>query len=279
MKDISNEYVIHIEKNGVQYIQFRKLLEYNLKHCFTLKPLDFSILNSVAGALRSYNRICDVTGINYNGLIKPIQDNLDKIKCVKNKINSDNPDINLDEYRYIDALITNKSGIALSTTSADCVLVLMYDPVKRVVANIHSGWRGTIKRISEKVLSKMKKEYGCNAENIVCCITPSIRKCHFEVDEDIKMLFQREFNDIDSEEFIDIGKLKEQLELGQIIKKQKYHIDIPYIIKQTLKNNGIKEENIIDSNICSVCENEYIHSKRGDELNDLEVGTAIIQMD
>lgn len=278
MKNFSNENIIHMGKNGIQYLQFRRLLNYDLKHCFTLKPLDFSILNSLEGTLRSYSKVCDATGINFSTIIKPIQDNMDRIKCVESKVNIDSPDINLEEYKYIDGLITDKHQIALSTTGADCFIVLMYDPIKKVIANTHSGWRGTLKRISEKALIIMREKYGCDFNDIICCITPGIRKCHFEVDEDIKILFQNEFKEIDEKQFIEVGRLIEQLELGQEIKKQKYHIDMPYIIRTTLKNIGIKEENIIDSNICSVCENEYIHSKRGNELSDLEVGTAIIQM-
>ena len=98
---------------------------------------------------------------------------------------------NLKEYFSTDGLITNKKDLILSTTNADCILLLFFDPVKKVIANTHSGWKGTLKRISVKTVKKMKEEYGCNASDIICCICPSIRKCHFEVEKDVKDLFEK----------------------------------------------------------------------------------------
>lgn len=278
MKNLSNEYIEHLEKDGIQYIQFKKLLEYNIKHCFTMKPLDFSVLNSLDNVKQNYKTICEIVGLNYNGVIKPIQANLDGIKIVNEKVNSNEPDIYLDEYKDIDGLITNKNHLAISTTNADCVIILMYDPVKKVIANIHSGWRGTIKRIAEKAIFKMKDEYNCNIEDIICCMTPSIRECHFEVDEDVKDIFEQEYKDILNKNIIKAGELKDEVQFGEVIKKQKYTINIPLIIKTSLENVGVTSNNIIDSNVCSVCENRHIHSKRGDNLLDLQVATAIIEI-
>ena len=92
--------------------------------------------------------------------------------------------------------ITNKKDIALATTNADCILLLFFDPVNKVIANVHSGWRGTIQRISVKTVQKMVNKFNCKPENIICCICPSIRKCHFEVENDVKEIFEKEFKDL-----------------------------------------------------------------------------------
>jgi len=144
-------------------------------------------------------------------------------------------------------------------------LLLFYDPVKNVIANCHSGWKGTLQRISVKTVKNMQEKYGCNVKDIICCISPSIRKCHFEVEKDVKDLYQNEFKDIEN--------LDEVIE--ETIKDEKWHIDTVLINKVLLKRLGLTEENIIDSGICSVCNKEIIHSYRAHgEISGRE--TAII---
>ena len=156
----------------------------------------------------------------------------------------------------VDGLITDKENIALTSKNADCILFLFYDPVKKVIANVHSGWKGTFKKISEKTVNKMINNYKCNPEDILCFISPSIRKCHFEVDEDIKDLCADIFSFLPIEEFIEIGEIKDD--------KQKYMIDTVKINKLLLKQMGLKEKNIIDSEICSMCNKDIVHSARGE---------------
>ena len=72
-------------------------------------------------------------------------------------------------------------------------LIIFYDPVKKVIANVHSGWRGTFQKIAEKTVLKMIENYNCNPEDIECFIWPSIRKCHFEVETDVKELCEKTF--------------------------------------------------------------------------------------
>lgn len=98
----------------------------------------------------------------------------------------------------------------------------------------------------------MIDEYGSNPQDIICCIGPTIRKCHFEVEEDVKEIFYKEFKDLTN---IDKCITKQD-------KKNKYSIDAVEINRQMLLNMGLKQQNIIDSKICSVCSEEKIHSYR-----------------
>lgn len=75
-----------------------------------------------------------------------------------------------------DALITKEKGLPLFFVTADCFPVLIYDPVKEVIALIHCGWRGTDERICAKVINEMVSEYGCHPENFVALIGPGIQK-------------------------------------------------------------------------------------------------------
>ena len=264
--DLSNENVVHIKNNGIEYIQFRKLLEYKdkINHVYTLGT-DWNFRTSKLGKhvitdeqynknILSYKTLCKELDMDYKKIAKPLQNHTDEVKIVKKYINKNEPDFNCEEYLETDGLVTNQKNIILGTTNADCILLLFYDPVKDIIANTHSGWRGTLQRISVKTVQKMVNEFNCNPEDIICCICPSIRKCHFEVDKDVKDMFENEYKDLDKEQ------LKEIIE--EKIPNQKWNIDTVLINKIILKKAGLKDENIIDSKICSVCNSNKIHSYR-----------------
>lgn len=280
MKDLSNENVIHIKKDGIEYLQFRKLLEYSdvIKHGYSIgldrnfrtaraknvEPLSEKEYNK---AIKDYKELADSIGIEYINIAKPNQAHTKNIKRVDKKINQDRPDFNLDEYSLTDGLATNNKNIALATTNADCILMLFFDPVKKVIANVHSGWKGTLQRISIEAVDKMKQEYGCNPQDIICCICPSIRKCHFKVHRDVQEPYYNEFKDLE-----EINQL-----IVPIPGEDRWTIDTVEINKIILKQAGLKAENIIDSGICSVCNSDQIHSFRV-EKEEYGLGTAIIEL-
>ena len=207
MKDLSNENVVHIKKEEVQYLQFKRLLEYSdiISHAYSIGT-DVNFRTARANkeklpeqdfnkAMQDYKKICNAINVDYKNVVKTNQEHTDNIAIATKKINQNFPDINLDEYSRTDGIITQKENLVLSTTNADCILILFFDPVTKTIANIHSGWKGTLQRISIKTVKKMVKEFECKPEDIICCICPSIRKCHFEVDKDVKDLFEEEFKD------------------------------------------------------------------------------------
>lgn len=281
MKNLSNENVIHIIKDEVQYLQFRKLLEYDniITHAYSIGTnLNFRTAkinkeklsqNEYNKSIDSYKKICNSLETNYKNIVKTNQEHTDNIKIIKEKINKEFMDINLEEYKETDGMITNKKNLMLSTTNADCILMLLFDPVTKTIANVHSGWKGTLQRISGKTVEKMQKEFNCNPEDIICCICPSIRKCHFEVDKDVKEMFEKEFEDLQ------ISKLKSIMEKQK--NKEKWNIDTVLINKMILEKKGLKPENIIDSKICSVCNSNLIHSYRV-EKQGYGLNTAIISL-
>ena len=203
--DLSNDNVIHVKKGQVEYLQFRKLLEYKdiVTHAYTLgKNVNFRTAKANKEPLekeiykqntQNYKDVCEKLGQNYINIVKCNQEHTKNVASVKEKVNKNEPDFNVEKYNSTDGLITNKKDIILATTNADCILMLFFDPQKKVIANVHSGWKGTLQEISIEAVKKMKKEYSCNAEDIMCFICPSIRKCHFEVDQEVKDLFYNKF--------------------------------------------------------------------------------------
>ena len=274
MRDLSNKNVIHAKKNGVEYLQFRKLLEYSdmIHHAYSL-GLSTNYRTSKKNneeyqkAIKDYQKLCTAIGSNYINLVKPIQTHTNHVVSVERKIMIDKPDFGLEEYKATDGTITNQKNMILATTNADCILLLFFDPVKKVISNVHSGWKGTLNRISEKAVRKMKEGYDCNPKDIICCICPSIRKCHFEVRKDVQEPYYNEFKNLK-----DMDKI-----ITQKPGEEKWYIDTIEINKQILKQEGLLEENIIDSEICSVCNSDLIHSYRV-EKEKFGLGTAIIEL-
>ena len=222
MKDLSNENI------NIQYLQFKRLLQYQnkLKHCYTLKPLDFK--NSTKDS-DDYKKICKEININNENIVHPKQTHTKIVRIV----NEDDESSNFDE---VDGLITDKKNKALSLYFADCTALFLYDPIKNVIGDIHSGWRGTVQKIGMVAVQKMQEEYNCNPEDIICCIGPTIRQCHFQVEEDVKDLFMQAFND---ESIIKVGEVVDG--------KQKYYINAVKANINMMKSCGLKEENMFCS--------------------------------
>lgn len=235
MEDIS---INKIGKNN--YLQFNKLNEFNnLIHGFTIKSNNFKKEDT------DYIKICEDLNLNQNyvKIEKQIHSNI--VKCIENN----------DLVTDVDGLITNTKNLPLFIRTADCISLILYDPVKEVIGNIHSGWKGTLSRIIEKSIFKMKEKYHCDEKDIIVGIFPSILYCHFEVENDVYSLYEKEFKNLKNiSKYMKIGEIKDS--------KQKYYIDTVGINKEMLINMGIKEENIYLSNKCTFCNNELFNSHR-----------------
>ena len=271
--ELTNETVKHIKKENLEYLQFKKLQKYSniISHAYsvgidktyrTFKP-NREALSKIdyESNLNNYINLCKEIGVNSNSIVKANQAHTDNIVCIDELTENDT----VDTPEQADGLITNKKEIALATTNADCILLLFFDPIKKVIANTHSGWKGTLQEISKKTVEKMVNIYGCNKKDIIVCICPSIRKCHFEVGEDVKDMF--------CEQFKKLGNMDDFI----INNNGKWFIDTVLINKIILKQMGILEENIEDCKICSVCSKEKIHSFRAEGKN-YGLATAIISL-
>lgn len=272
--DLSNENIIHVKHKEMEYLQFKKLLKYQdiISHGYSL-GIDRNFRTARANkenlsieefekAVKSYKTFCQSLNIEYNNIVKTNQKHTDNVEIIETKNVLGGPDF--EAFKNTDGFITKTRDIALSTTNADCILIMFFDPEKQVIANVHSGWKGTLKRISVNAVKKMQKEYGCRPENIIACMCPSIRKCHFEVDRDVFELFYNEFQDIDLEKIIEK-------------KENKWYIDTILINEIILLRAGLIKENIVDSGICSVCHQNLIHSYRAEGV-EYGLNTAIIAL-
>lgn len=139
-----------------------------------------------------------------------------------------------------DAMITDIPGKFLAIMLADCQAVLLYDPYLQVVANIHSGWRGSVQNIVGACISAMTSEFGCRPENLVAAVSPSLGPCCAEF-----IHFQREIP-----------------ATYWSFKNTDDHFDFWKITRKQLSDSGVLSENIQLSNICTKCNPHLFFSFR-----------------
>ena len=156
------------------------------------------------------------------------------------------------EYVDVDGLITNVPGIILSTFHADCPPVYLVDPVKKAIGLCHSGWKGTLGEISKNAIEAMSREYGSKAEDFHSAVGPSVCLDCYEVSSDV------------ADKFIEKFGLNRLLEKNAIIDKGngKYQLGLWNIIKMSLLDVGVKEQNIEITDICTCCNPDYLFSHR-----------------
>lgn len=212
--------------------------------CYSSMNLRFNCDDSHENVLENYKIMANTLGMDYEKIVLSKQVHEDNIHTVTN-CDAGNGIMFENKFKSADGLITDIKGIPLVTLYADCVPVFFLDKNIGVAALSHSGWRGTVKRIAEKTVEKMKKDYGSKPENILAAIGPSIQLCHFEVGDDVAEIFIKEFGD------------KTVLKYGE-----RYHVSMQKAIFMQLTETGIPEENIDDCGICTYCNSELLFSHR-----------------
>lgn len=145
-----------------------------------------------------------------------------------------------------DAMITDKPGLALAVSIADCTPILIYDTYKKVIAAVHSGWRGTYQKILLKTISMLVDDFHSDPKNLVCYIGPSISQINYEVDIEVAEIFPEKYS---------------------IKRDQKYFLDVSGINFDYLIEAGVKKCNIQKSTLCTFAYQNIFHSYRRDGKN------------
>ena len=148
----------------------------------------------------------------------------------------------------VDGLITNIPNMTLTTYHADCVGILFFDPVKKVIANAHAGWQGTAQQIGVEIIKKMTVHYGCRVENILVGIAPAICGNCFEIEKDVT------------------EKLGIHSPYVQQKSDHKWTADLQAINRGALIDIGVLEKNIEVAQLCTVEHPELFFSHRRDGI-------------
>ena len=231
-----------------QYFTFDRINNERILSFYSRKPLDFG-----GAALEAEGR---------KKLIESIEADFGyKFRAVKQctkQVHGDRVIIvdeqNLNEETGpADGLLTDLKGVALEIHTADCQSVFLYDPVRNVIGNVHSGWKGTVQKIAPKAAQLMMDHYGSRPQDIEIYINPSILQCCFEIEEDVVTQFAG---------IVDVSKYcrKDRIVDG----RQKYFMDTTAVNRDLLAELGIPKENIFLSGVCTMCGHKEYHSYRGD---------------
>lgn len=212
----------------------------------TLKDIDAKLKKDML-------RVCNTGNFNFENLSSNIQIHSD----IVNVIDKDNIGQKVDG----DALITNIKNVPLLIFTADCVPIAIIDKKNKAIGIAHAGWRGTYDKIAQKTIECMSDNYFTNAQDVVCVIGPSIGPCCYEVSKEL------------IEKFNTIVTNKE--EKFYIIKEEKYYLDLWKINEYILKCAGVKEENIINLNICTSCRCNEFHSYRKHDKTPKRIGMIL----
>lgn len=167
----------------------------------------------------------------------------------------DSPDVTREQLDGYDALVTNVPGVCIGARSADCIPVLLYDPVKKAAAAIHSGWRGTVTRVCRKAITKMKLEYGTEPSDILAVIGPGICGNCFQIGQEVAVEFRKEDFDIQSIWKFCGPRVEGDATTG-------HHIDLPEACRQTLVDCGVRPANIQVSDLCTYERTDILYSAR-----------------
>lgn len=244
-------------KNGVSYYTITSFEETGLvKHgfstreggvsegCYSSMNLRFNCEDSRENVLENYRIIADTLGMERDKLVLSKQVHEDVVHTVT-EADEGNGIVTENKFTSVDALITDKKGIPLVTLFADCVPLFFLDKRLGVVALAHSGWKGTVSRIGQKTIQKMKRDYGSRSCDILTAIGPSIQECHFEVGDEVAEIFIKEFGADTAVKYGD-----------------KYHVNMQKAICKQFSEEGIPQENIDDSGICTYCRGDLLFSHR-----------------
>ena len=192
--------------------------------------------DSIDTVMKNRSRFFGSLGINESCLVHANQVHSDSVSVVND------PGL----YPETDALVTSQKDLFLVISVADCMPVMIYDPSKDVVANIHSGWRGTRKNIAGKVIDTLKNEFGCNTGSMLAFMGPAISKKNFEVDKDVADLF--------NEKYVE----------PKPGSPGKFLVDTGKAVYDSLTESGILPGNIEQNTLCTYDETEILHSYRRD---------------
>lgn len=182
--------------------------------------------------------ICESLNIPIQNLFIPTQTHSDNVEIIN---------LNKSLYPDCDGLITNKANVAIALNFADCVPLIFYDSVKKVVAIAHAGWRGTVAKIGPKTIDKMVKNFDSKPEDIIALIGPSIGKCCFEVKEEV------------------LNKIIESVDGNVENSISDMHADLKQINKIQLLAIGLKKIDVCE--YCTSCKNELFFSYRKEKGN------------
>ena len=234
--------------------------------CFSSLNLSFDRGDDRAAVEENFRRMGEALGVRCEDMVLSQQTHTTNIRIVTDGDRGKGITRERD-YTDIDGLITNVPGICLVTTYADCVPLYFLDPVKKVIALSHSGWRGTVGKIGKKTVELMHDNFGSDPADILAAVGPSVCQDCYEVSADVTDRFKEVF---DRSAWDELFYEKPD---------GKYQLDLWKANEKIFLEAGIREDHIAVTNVCTHCNSGILYSHRamGDERGNLCAFLALKQ--
>jgi YfiH family protein len=213
-----------------------------IQHAFTTRQGGLGARNSGIKSPDDWNAVAHAFGISPDRLVTVNQVHGDTVVTVDEK--------NYQGMRSVqaDGLITNERGIAIGIETADCVPILLIDPVTQAIGAVHAGWRSTVQKIVQKAIRKMQDEFGSDPSRMIAAIGPAIGPECYEVDEPVMGPVRQNFS-FWNEVALSRGS-------------GKWGLDLVKLNRRELLEAGLEEKNVHSLGMCTSCRKDLFYSFR-----------------
>jgi YfiH family protein len=255
----------YFHSGSLRYFSFNTLNQYGVLNAIITRrggvspsPWDSLNLGGTVGDDRervAENRkiVCDALGIGASRLYEVWQVHSNSVAITREPRNPTLP------HQKADAILTDQAGVYLLMRFADCVPILLYDPIKKICGLVHAGWKGTILRVVEQAIQKMGVLFDVLPENIFAGIGPSIGPDHYVIGRDVAMQIRSAFGN-ESDRFL-------------LSHNRSIHFNLWGCNQWIMEQNGVKH--IENPKICTACHLEDWYSHRAEHGNTGRFGVVI----
>jgi purine-nucleoside/S-methyl-5'-thioadenosine phosphorylase / adenosine deaminase len=232
-------------RKDIHYITIPALEKIGLiKHAFTTRQGGLGARSNGIKLTDDWKALAEAFGVNPERLVTANQVHGENIVRV------DGRNFKKTKTVQADAMITNALEIAIGVETADCVPVLLVDPLTPAVGAVHAGWRSTVKRIVQKTVKRMQDEFGSDPDRMIAAIGPTIGPECYEVDEPV------------------MGPVRESFSLWKEVASargsDKWSLDLVKLNKLELVQVGLLEKNIHSLGLCTSCRRDLFYSFRAE---------------
>jgi YfiH family protein len=243
-----------VEKEDLRFFQFEIFKDLPVFHAvltrvggFSKKPFNSLNFGGTVGdnpeaVLKNHQKTYQVLGFDYSSRFDAWQVHGTNIIC------GDMPRDPVSDHQKADGILTDNPKVSLFMRFADCVPILLADPVKRVIGVVHAGWQGTSMKIAQQAINKMEERYGSEPKSVLAGIGPSICQSCYQVGKEVMDSFAENFGK-DAEQFF----LKENNHL---------YLDLWEANRFTLESAGVHQIEV--AGICTACHLDDWFSHRGE---------------
>ena len=203
---------------------------------FDTLNISFNVSDDPKNVLKNRELLAEAVGFDAASVVTAKQVHDNKVAFVTKDMKGKGAFDLISALDGIDAMVTNVPKICLMVQVADCVPVLLYDPVKKVIGAVHAGYKGTILTIAENTVRSMIKQYRSDPRNIYAGIGPSIGPCCYEIGKEV------------------VNEVKDNLKNGKdliYVKKGKNFFDLWKANRSQIEDCGVPGRNIEVAGICT----------------------------